>query len=69
MTGIEVPALSIPKVALVTGGGSGIGKATAARLHGSGHLARRCRKAAVARIVNLTSSTGIMVPVDEGRHL
>jgi short chain dehydrogenase len=32
MTGIEIPALSIPKVALVTGGNSGIGKATAARL-------------------------------------
>ena len=32
MTAIEIPALSIPKVALVTGGGSGIGRATAARL-------------------------------------
>ncbi len=32
MTVIDVPALSIPKVALVTGGGSGIGRATAARL-------------------------------------
>lgn len=32
MTGIDVPALLIPKVALVTGGSSGIGKATAARL-------------------------------------
>ncbi len=32
MTGIEVPALSAPKVALVTGGNSGIGKAIAARL-------------------------------------
>src|SRR6266404_657653 len=32
MTGIEIPALSIPKVALVTGGNSGIGRATAARL-------------------------------------
>ena len=32
MTAIEIPALSIPKVALVTGGNSGIGKATAARL-------------------------------------
>ncbi len=32
MSGIEIPALSIPKVALVTGGNSGIGKATAARL-------------------------------------
>ena len=32
MTGIEIPMLSIPKVALVTGGNSGIGKATAARL-------------------------------------
>jgi 3-oxoacyl-[acyl-carrier protein] reductase len=29
---IEVPAMSIPKVALITGGGSGIGKATAVRL-------------------------------------
>ena len=27
MTGIEIPALSVPKVALVTGGNSGIGKA------------------------------------------
>jgi 3-oxoacyl-[acyl-carrier protein] reductase len=32
MTNIEVPALPIPKVALVTGGNSGIGKAIAARL-------------------------------------
>jgi 3-oxoacyl-[acyl-carrier protein] reductase len=29
---IEIPALPVPKVALVTGGSSGIGKATAARL-------------------------------------
>jgi 3-oxoacyl-[acyl-carrier protein] reductase len=32
MTAIEIPALSIPKMALVTGASSGIGKATAARL-------------------------------------
>jgi 3-oxoacyl-[acyl-carrier protein] reductase len=32
VTSIEIPALPIPKVALVTGGSSGIGKATAARL-------------------------------------
>ncbi|MDF2119700.1 SDR family NAD(P)-dependent oxidoreductase [Roseiarcaceae bacterium H3SJ34-1] len=32
MTSLDVPALSFPKIALVTGGGSGIGKATAARL-------------------------------------
>ncbi len=32
MAGIEIPALSAPKVALITGGSSGIGKATAARL-------------------------------------
>jgi 3-oxoacyl-[acyl-carrier protein] reductase len=33
---IEVPELSVPKVALITGGGSGIGKATAARLAAMG---------------------------------
>lgn len=32
MTSIEIPALAIPKVALVTGGSSGIGRATGARL-------------------------------------
>jgi 3-oxoacyl-[acyl-carrier protein] reductase len=32
MTSIDVPSLPIPKVALVTGGSSGIGKAIAARL-------------------------------------
>jgi 3-oxoacyl-[acyl-carrier protein] reductase len=36
MSGIEIPALSIPKVALVTGGSGGIGKATAARLAATG---------------------------------
>ncbi|MEK9967697.1 MAG: SDR family oxidoreductase [Ferrovibrio sp.] len=36
MAGIEIPALATPKVALVTGGGSGIGRATAARLAAMG---------------------------------
>ncbi len=36
MTGIDIPALPIPKVALVTGASSGIGRAIAARLAAPG---------------------------------
>ena len=36
MVAIEIPALPIPQVALVTGGNSGIGKAIAARLAAMG---------------------------------
>lgn len=36
MTAIEIPELAIPKVALVTGGNSGIGRAIAARLASMG---------------------------------
>src|SRR5262245_56725582 len=82
MTGIEVPALSIPKVALVTGGSSGIGKATAARLaamgsavvvgynsrralaeevvdglHGAGHLAMRI---AIDDPASITECAGVV---------
>lgn len=36
MSGVEVPALIVPKIVLVTGAGSGIGKACAARLASMG---------------------------------
>lgn len=83
MTSIEVPALSIPKVVLVTGGSSGIGKATAARLaalgstvvvgynsraalaesvrdalHGSGHMALRISIDDSASIAEAAAAVG-----------
>jgi 3-oxoacyl-[acyl-carrier protein] reductase len=45
MTGIEIPGPSIPKVALVTGGDSGIGMATAARLAALGSAVAGWHKA------------------------
>lgn len=58
MTGIEVPALSIPKVALVTGASSGIGKATAARLAAMGS----------AVVVGYNSRRELAEEVVEGLH-
>jgi 3-oxoacyl-[acyl-carrier protein] reductase len=64
MTGIEIPALSIPKVALVTGGGSGIGRATAARLAAMGAavvVGYNSRGALAQEVVDGLQGTGHLV--------
>lgn len=61
MSGIEIPALSIPKVALVTGGSSGIGKAIAARLAAMGSavvVGYNSRSAQAEEVVGGLQGTG-----------
>jgi 3-oxoacyl-[acyl-carrier protein] reductase len=71
MTGIEIPALSIPGVALVTGGGSGIGKATAARLAAIGcavvvgYNSRRALAEAVAGGLHGSGHLAMCIAIDD----
>jgi 3-oxoacyl-[acyl-carrier protein] reductase len=71
MTGIEVPALSAPKVALVTGGNSGIGKAIAARLAalGSavvvGYNSRREQAEEVAGALQGSGHLALRIAIDD----
>jgi 3-oxoacyl-[acyl-carrier protein] reductase len=71
MTGIDIPALAIPKVALVTGGSSGIGRATAARLAalGStvvvGYNSRRENAEETVRGLQGTGHVAMHIAIDE----
>lgn len=71
MTGIEIPALSVPKVALVTGASSGIGKASAARLAAMGaavvvgYNSRRERAEEVIDGLQGTGHVAMRIAVDE----
>jgi 3-oxoacyl-[acyl-carrier protein] reductase len=71
MTVIEVPALSIPRVALVTGGGSGIGRATAARLAAMGsavvvgYNSRRAMAEEVAGALQGSGHLAMRIAIDD----
>ena len=71
MTGIEIPELSIPKVALVTGGNSGIGKATAARLAAMGsavvvgYNSRRAQAEAVVGGLQGSGHLAMRIAIDD----
>ncbi|KAB1083904.1 SDR family oxidoreductase [Neorhizobium galegae] len=71
MTAIEIPELKIPKVALVTGGNSGIGRATAARLAGMGStviVGYNSRREMAEEVVNGLQGSGhvaIRIAIDD----
>jgi NAD(P)-dependent dehydrogenase (short-subunit alcohol dehydrogenase family) len=71
MNRIEIPRLSIPKVALVTGGNSGIGKATAARLAALGSavvVGYNSRRAQAEEVIGCLEGRGhlaIRIAIDD----
>jgi 3-oxoacyl-[acyl-carrier protein] reductase len=71
MSGIDIPALSVPRVAVVTGGSSGIGRATAARLAalGSsvvvGYNSRREKAEETVRGLHGTGHVAIRIAIDD----
>ncbi|MCC2612886.1 SDR family NAD(P)-dependent oxidoreductase [Neorhizobium petrolearium] len=71
MTAIEIPELTIPKVALVTGGNSGIGRAIAARLASMGTIivvGYKSRREMADKVVGALQGSGhlaIRIAIDD----